>query len=230
MKNLKRAAPSIVFAVVCVLTFAWIVVESDSFEKCQADYSKKASQQQQPKSTAIAFPRTIVVCTGKFLHEAHAEILSVFTVLLAFFTGTLWWATRNLVNHAGEIERAYISIGGCAFTEPEFFQLVVNNWGKTPGTVSHISIVICEKNALPEVPKYEQGKYFFGLPVQPGIRNENARAPIMKWRHFKEPVVYARVWYEDIFHNQHTDGFIYSIDAVGGTNAIEAPRAYSEWS
>jgi hypothetical protein len=121
-------------------------------------------------------------------HHGFEFLIAIFTLLLAGFTGTLWWATRKMVKAGPQIERAYISGGGA----PEFqvyqkgggiaealasvglpnpptmvqtgnFQLHINNHGKTPGTLLKFGLGFCDADKVPAEPVYVWKHSLIGL-------------------------------------------------------------------
>lgn len=156
--------------------------------------------------------------------------LAAITGFLALYTYRLWTATKTLLESAEKTtrihERAYVHAGG-DFRGGDEFCPDVGNYGKTPAIVSDICIEVCSHESLPAIPDYSR-KDFFGLPLYPGEKPKDARVKERFRKGIKKPVVYVRVWYEDIFKDKHSSGFIYGVKDNGSTYAIKAPSAYSE--
>jgi hypothetical protein len=154
-------------------------------------------------------------------------LMAAFTLILAFFTGTLWWATRKLVRASPRIERAYIS-AGLGGREDHRFCPGINNYGKTPATVHHILIGICEVAELPTIPEIHKRQWVnYSIPPTPRtIPAHNtwivATSPIGD-----NTVFFGRIWYTDIFNEMHQSGFALYVGREG-VPAVDAP-AYWVW-
>jgi hypothetical protein len=82
-------------------------------------------------------------CSGDFVEKYHEDIIALFTILLVWVTGTLWWATEKLVKGADDNAqrqlRAYIQVqlGGNnnidlgTGAKPEVI-IKIRNSGQTP--------------------------------------------------------------------------------------------------
>ena len=137
-------------------------------------------------------------------------------------------ASKKYADMLPQVERAYCHPGGWFQNNGAEFYSDVGNYGKTPAIVNEICIEICERSALPENPDYRR-KELVGLPLYPGQPPQWSRVKNRTRKDIKDPIVYGRVWYQDIFHDSHTSGFIYEVDERGGTYSIKAPAAYTEW-
>jgi hypothetical protein len=174
-------------------------------------------------------------------HHGFEFLIAVFTLMLATFTGTLWWATRELLRTTPQIERAYIAGGGTGFSgtidqmggvevlhpmpgRPTFFNLNVSNHGKTPGEVTEIGFGFCDAFAVPAEPDY--GRLYFRDWIGPGVQNRPIhRIPIAAT--YSYPAIYVRFYYSDIFGQSHSSGFIVAIDQTS-TLPLLAPAAYTD--
>lgn len=105
------------------------------------------------------------------------------------------------------INRAYIYGGGRIIDGP-IFRTHLNNFGKTPAILSHISVAVYPKNELPAAPVYK--KEPIGFHIQPAEREAFAHAD-RDLRGIEQPIVYGRFWYQDIFGDDHSSGFILQI-------------------
>jgi hypothetical protein len=184
----------------------------------------------------------------RFLQDNHGPITAFATAALAIFTTTLWWATRKLVKAGPRIERAYISAGGVHrfrpmekgsgsgeyfYTPTGQFQFHVNNYGKTPGRVYAIGWGWCEEIAIPvDGPKY-QTRYFDSW-IEPGRSGLPLLAiKIPMWEEeLARPVIYGRVFYETIFGDRFSSGFLYRVpkDEPRDSESIPPPHpSYTEY-
>ena len=148
LERILSAARWLVFA---GLAFACVGVlyVSPSFRTCVQQEQHQAANNDQDKNKSILFisARTIVSCTGGFVHDRHDAIVAAFAVLLGFATIFLWIATRDLVSGSERTARhqlrAYVFIQGgemrvsrnadvknTGFVET---RLLVKNFGQTPG-------------------------------------------------------------------------------------------------
>jgi hypothetical protein len=159
--------------------------------------------------------------------------------------------SRDQIAHSHQIERAYISGGGApevnlvdlgtettpgamgggktvslgiAKIPTGSFTLCVNGYGKTPGELWRIGIGFCEADNVPSEPDYRVFDHhdWFG-PGTMGRPIHRLAIPKMK-----NPAIYGRFFYRDIFGGNHSSGFINEL----GTNRNEsipllAPAAYT---
>jgi hypothetical protein len=176
---------------------------------------------------------------GTFVDAHNGAITAIATAFIGLFTFTIWHVNNSQLAHAHQVERAYLSGGGVLEIEivkpaippgglnlPSrkipLFELHINNHGKTPGRLLEIGFNACEDNAIPEIPDYQwrhcfdwigpgtQSRRYGTIPVPPNLRN---------------PIVYARFRYCDIFGDEHSCGFIQR-----GGEPIRAPDAYTDWN
>jgi hypothetical protein len=71
-----------------------------------------------------------------------------------------WKVVQHQLRHTMMVERAYISGGGGALVEePNLFLLTVQNYGKTPGTVTAYALFVCDRADLPPEPAYLAPEY-----------------------------------------------------------------------
>ena len=118
-KYLKRhwAPALVVLAIIC-----YGISRSSSFQT-QAHHEQYAAYQKDQEGP-LAFKwfwrnaKVLVRCAADFNDANHGPLTAIGTII---FTTTLWWATRTLVRHAPQIERAYISAGGWR----RFFQATI---------------------------------------------------------------------------------------------------------
>jgi len=179
-------------------------------------------------------------CLGDFVHKNEGAITAISTFIIAVFTWTLWWANRIQTKHTREVERAYIWGGGpLSQKSPKALILTVNNYGKTPGLLIEYAVGFCSQTDIPRTPEYSVRQKFHDWipPISEMIRPiHNIELPPIR-----DPLIYGRFWFRDIWGGHHSIGFILVtiIDNDGreGTSAI-IPRevsdrissAYTDWS
>ncbi len=171
---------ALVIFVLGVAVLAYGISRSSAFQTCQARHDQySAYQQDQEGPLALKWiwrnAKVRVRCGLEFVEANHGPLTALATIALAIFTTTLWLATRKLVRHGPQIERAYISAGGFRRFLPQpvapdsrevrmidtrRFEFHVNNYGKTPGTIFQIGWGFCETTAVPNVEPVYQLKYF----------------------------------------------------------------------
>jgi hypothetical protein len=89
-----------------------------------------------------------------------AIITAIATVFIAWFTGTLWQSNKAQLRHQRQIERPYVSGGGApASNDRTVFVLTVQNYGRTPGVISHYAVELCLRGNLPPAPDYLNANY-----------------------------------------------------------------------
>ncbi len=119
---------------------AWVFSNSASFQSCM--------QQHQQNTTAHTSQNGIASfgigfgiyrdCLGSYVHDNREDLLTVFTIVLAFSAILLWVATRDLASEAAESSRrelrAYVSAGHPKFEkpDPDTIAVPVENGGRTP--------------------------------------------------------------------------------------------------
>lgn len=227
---------------------AW---ETPLFSSCPPSHASDEGNTQDgygKNSCAVSVGDWIGQSVGQqwdFLAHNHVfeAAIAFFTFGLAWFTAFLWKATLGLLSHAPQVERAYISGGGgpttqiinqpataggfpaSTFTVPTgHFTLCINNHGKTPGEMIEYGIGFCDASAIPTMPNYEI-THFQGY-IAPGT-NGHPIAYILMPTAFPRLCVYGRFYYQDIFEDRHSCGFI--LEIIGGdSRPIVAPAAYTE--
>jgi hypothetical protein len=230
------------------LIFLYVIARSPSFKTCYAQHEQYASYKQQQESFlglswVVRNAKVCARCAGDFADRNHGPLTAIATLLLALFTTTLWWATRKLVNHAPQIERAYIS-GGGAFTAQQLvdtannrvvitpvdpFQVTVDNYGKTPARVIHVEIGFCNASNIPPVPQYAITTLFNGS-IPPG-RSGHLTGITFPRAQITGDVIFGRFHYWDIFRERmRYSGFILRINPQLGVEPINAPAAYTDWN
>lgn len=144
------------FGWIAVFLFALAMFSSSAFQECV--HSTNPSYQQEDGGpslfsiVAYVLDWSRLTCVGSFVHHAKEEILAAFTILLAFFTLSLWAATNRLAEEAKEASeksrvlaeetakrqlRAYLSVDAAELRDlavdlkPEG-QIRIKNSGATP--------------------------------------------------------------------------------------------------
>jgi hypothetical protein len=153
-------------------------------------------------------------------------------------------ARRNL-ELVPEIERAYVSGGGCRYVEvtvqpgvyggvaerrtpTNSFEVHINNHGKTPARVHHFRFCFCDAAApLPQDPPYG-GPMILRDAIGPGVQGRRVKMVEIPQGQFARIAICGRFYWRDIWDREWSSGFIYEI-APGLPNdsiSIEAPEAY----
>ncbi len=191
---------------------------------------------------------------------------------LAKYTKALFWATGFLglitaglvfvgfrqvrdakreLEHARQIERAYLSGGGAPFLETierienipgvmgggttqtrierrptGRFNLCVNNYGKTAAELRGFAVNFCDSSDIPTNPIYER-RYWYDW-ILPGDRARHVTFIDIP-TNGASTAAYGRFYYRDIFGQTYSTGFINRINRDNGESVpIDAPRAYTE--
>jgi hypothetical protein len=180
--------------------------------------------------------------------EAHnGAITAVATAIIGYFTWTIWRVNRSQLNHARQVERAYVFArivlrtedlpgmvqGTPTIVHVPYVEVVFDNHGKTPADISELALDCCIVEALPKPSDlkidYERSKLLANVQIGPGaleVRSHRKR----ELREAQGKVMYGRVYYVDIFGDQHSTGFIYRIFHVGIAAPIEASAEYTSWN
>jgi hypothetical protein len=189
----------------------------------------------------------LIIEDFKALDTASVAITSLATAVIAWFTRTIWKINKSQLEHAHQVERSYLSGGGVPETrivkqnqviqkvlegagvpvDPVAvrtgnFELHINNHGKTPGQLLKIGFNFCEADAILETPDYQW--HPFPDWIGPGTQSRRYFRLIPIPRELRDPVIYVRFRYLDIFGGKHSCGFIQR-----GGEPIRAPDAYTDW-
>jgi hypothetical protein len=172
------------------------------------------------------------------------KTIAIFTVILGFATGFLWWATRNLVNEAKETSkrelRAYISItprGVVTSDREERFNqitLEVKNHGQTPAhNINYVFGIDFLPNPMgedlhysaPSQPINDEASLFPNDSMKVWI-NFNRLLTVEEFQQLETDKLRLHVWgktfYSTVFNPGHHTNFVAS---VGGPAFVANLRA-----
>ena len=136
---------------------------SQSFQDCLTTERSHQSANNPDKSRFVVgrFLDRQSVCTVEFLDRHNGLVVALGTLIVAWFTGTLWLASVNQERMSRTHERAYILWGGLYGTQIEGFDytipafqrdainylepwtMQVHNFGRTPGFITKVWWGIC---------------------------------------------------------------------------------------
>jgi hypothetical protein len=146
-----------------------------------------------------------------------------------------WMAVQRQIDEqqrqARVVERAYISGGGGPLTkEPNLFLLTVQNYGKTPGTITAYALFVCDKADLPPEPDYLKPGYirtpFIGT-YPPGGRTLPITTTAIP-PSAPNPIAYGRLWYRDIWSGEYHFSFILPLLTPDDhTGLVDISKAYT---
>jgi hypothetical protein len=230
LSRLFNASGYVLIVLSLALTI-YIREQSPTFQKCLSEQETKGSEQQKKEDSSVFFSRVVAFkCTGDFLQKNEVMITAVATMLIAFFTFTLWGAAKAQRVHERDISRAYISGGGSMQQGGENFVLSINNYGQTPATLTGFAVEFCDANRVPDTPAYDVPGYVrhpWDALYPPGTEGR----PIQLVPYVPNTTcVYGRFWYRDIWGDEHSSGFILEIRG-GGTGPFLHPvsRRYNDF-
>jgi hypothetical protein len=106
--------------------------------------------------------------------------------------------------------------------------LTVDNYGKTPGVLFGYAVEFCPMDGIPPAPEYHFIRYRDRVrPGTTGRHIANIRIPPIP----RPMLAYGRHWYEDVWNERHSTGFVLIVEANGTHGHIQAdmPRAYIDW-
>jgi hypothetical protein len=201
----------------------------------------------------IAF--VIIWHFGEWLNYYGGSVTAIATAVIGYFTYTLWEANRAQLEHASEVERAYVSGGGMKGTDqrvlaplaPGFqvnavaqpptiinvlngmFDVHINNHGKTRAALEYIEIGWCDASN-PPLPITFGDRIPFTDYIGPGTQSRVlTRVPFQYV--YINPAIYGRFHYRDIWENPRYSTWILRLDwpegQLGGI-PIDAPAPYNE--
>jgi hypothetical protein len=220
---LKRTLAAILF-ILFVGIPGFVLVEgfSSSFQSCI---------NQQTGRDSIAVIISYSRCTARFVNDHNGALSALATLVVAAFTFTLWLIASSQLRHAREVDRAYVSGGGPGNPPDGPFYLTINNYGGTPATLIEYAVEFCELGAIPSSPKYLDGGYKRtrgGGIYPPGAHGWLVAEIPYAEKQLREPVVYGRFWYEDVWKKQHYHSFILTLAPRSLPTNISP--AYTEWT
>jgi len=177
------------------------------------------------------------VCQAIYMRRSVAELRGTTAASIQAARATEN-AANDALKHSHKVERAYISGGGFRRFLPQAvgpdsrearmvdtgkFEFHVNNYGKTQGTIFQIGWRFCETTSVPNVEPIYQLKYFDSRinPGTSGLPLEVIGIPPS----LISPAVYGRVYYETIFGERFSSGFLYWIPPIWkGSESIAPPN------
>jgi hypothetical protein len=176
---------------------------------------------------------------GKFLSDSGPAITAVATVVIGYFTATIWYIARRQLRHHREVERAYVSGGGARqlnqrisdanppdagvndvpvqqpdgkfiiVSPTDQFEIHINNHGKTPAHLYRIQYGFCDARNVPEEPIYEVTRKWFDN-FGPGTQSRRITS-IQIRNQWPNTAIFGRFFHRDIWGNRRSVGFIYEI-------------------
>jgi hypothetical protein len=81
-----------------------------------------------------------------------AVIAALAASVSAYFAATIWTVHKGELEHARQVDRAYVSGGGPGNTPHGPFVLTIDNYGRTPATLIEYAVDFCEVTAIPREP------------------------------------------------------------------------------
>jgi hypothetical protein len=111
--------------------------------------------------------------------------------------------------------------------KPRWLLITVDNHGKTPAFISDIAVALCPTNELPAIPEYLSAKRFADLRVSPGTVGLRTQFQF-DFQQAGGKLVYGRIYYTDIFREEHSSGFILQV-LSSTTGAFGAAPEYTAW-
>jgi hypothetical protein len=209
---------------------------SSAFQECITKQAAvEGSKQQKESAPSILIARAFAFeCTGAFLNKNGNAITAVETALIAFFTFTLWGATKAQRVHDREVFRAYVSGGGPLDGTGNFLLFTIDNNGRTPAAMVAYAVEFCPLNRIPRIPAYDVPNYQrvpYAERIPPG-RVMGITTPIPIPPDIPRPLLaYGRYWYTDIWKKTHSSGFVLVVEAAGTHGRVpqNIPPAYTDW-
>jgi hypothetical protein len=222
-----------IIGIVAIALILFVLAGSSSFQYCLQQHQHYTSDSSFYDNIAV-FGRSFGAyrgCTGSFVHEKGGDILTCFTIVLAFSTLLLWVATRDLANEAGlssRLElRAYVGIGHPKFgkPDPDAVEITIENGGRTPAYNitgwMNTHWILGASSLLPDdftFPDKEQGASFLVYRSTSMLHPQKAVQyafmidfSLIDRCRKKEIALffYGHVNYIDIFRKPHTTTFCY---------------------
>jgi hypothetical protein len=170
-------------------------------------------------------------CSAQFVNKYNGALSALAAVAVALLTFTLWQVNASQLQHDRDVDRAYVSGGGRGNWPNGPFVLTINNYGGTPATLIECAVECCELNAIPPSPKYlDDGYEPYRHPrgvYPPGAKGWEVGT--LSYAGFREPVIYGRFWYEDVWKGPHYYSFILTL-APGTFLPTNISPAYTDWT
>jgi hypothetical protein len=236
MLDRKQIAASIrpwqhwIVAAIVLLTIAWWVGWSQSFQSCINQSNNKNAHEGSQK---IASYFSVEIgrykrCLGEFILENEHTITALSALAVAIFTATLWWATSSVLSHGRQIERAYVTGGFGKHDPPNRLFASIHNNGKTPAIVDYLFIDVCPLGKLPPVSEILTKRKYVNYSVPPLTRIVGIDF-FATWNGAPDHIFFGRFWYTDIFGDTHESGFALHLGKSDGMPAADAPE-YWKWT
>jgi hypothetical protein len=243
----KRYWPALIFGALLVALFDGVISSLITCHPITTNSSGGTDTQKQQECTALAGPLLMSLTAIVGFFDAHGEaVAAVFTIVLAAFTGRLWYSTEKLwsvTNVSVQLARSeFISshrprmrlkhmwlmhdtawrLGG-----PVEVNLDIVNIGNTDGVVTWInyeSILLPINQRLPQRPPYDE------MPFGPDMRITRFRtfALVQPGRTLPRPVCDGRILSDQDVHDvlwEHRRlyliGTIEYVDAAAGVDDAE---------
>lgn len=173
------------------------------------------------------------LCTFFNTVFSREGIVALAAVASACFTGTIFIINCRQLKHAREVDRGYVSGGGPGSPPSGPFSLQINNYGRTPITLVAYAVEFCELSAIPTEPAYLAHSYKRTICGSVQVYGPNAHACEVnrfeyKDKGLRDPVVYGRFWYKDIWGQSHYSSFILRLPP--GEFPENPSAAYTEWT
>jgi hypothetical protein len=174
------------------------------------------------------------------------------TVVIAWFTATIFGINKSQLAHSHQIERAYVSGGASIQWEqtghwsapahaggpikqilnPRWLVITVDNHGKTPAKVGNIAASVCGESELPKPSELEadylRSMRLVDLNVAPETTGLQTRL-LFDFTEAAGKIVYGRFYYTDIYRAPHSSGFILKVMPGGDTVPFDAAPEYTAW-
>ncbi len=178
-----------------------------------------------------------------FSKTYHGALTAFATIVIAFFTGTLWCVSRGQLR----LQRAYV-FGGCGPTylwgtngtppptgpNPEIWVLPdYHNDGLTPAYVELLLLATCREAELPRRASYRHARrIIISDPTPPDkVKYRPQIEPLHIDMREDNLMFYGRYFYRDMIGRRRYSSFIYRLRTNGNAERVlDVHRSYMKWT
>ena len=201
------------------LTFAYLAYtereDSQPFQYCIRQHAAQDAKQPIVEAFIPVSVRQFVAfrCTWDFvsnsLKSRDHTVEAIATVVIAFFTWTLWGTHRAQLRDHRDIQRAYIwGGGGLNVPHSTHLSLGCNNYGKTPGLLTEYAVGVCPSDKIPWIPRYNLCRTTYHDWIRPVPERNHPLSRTFDISGLANPLIYGRFWFRDVWGGKHSVGFV----------------------
>lgn len=229
-------------AILAALT--WLLISSASPPIIAAHQPNNGANYGEPGANLFDKFQTSLVLFFGWIAGWKSDVWSaIATIVIASFTGFLWWSTRALWRQHEidfeRLERAYIFAGPgeLRWATPQGYETVspsvsvritVGNFGRTFGTIKECFLDFLSEEPTAEYPSYPRtGVISDDLVIMPGEKDKILNPRFTTNQTSLPLFVFGYVAYQDVIRRKHTSRFCVCME--NGQVTPVGSRHWNEW-